>query len=174
MTITQKIFSWLKAIYIKPVAAVAIEAQTSEVKTVMTNKIVITLLKNSVPADGISQNQVQIVVTNDAGTPVFGATVILSVSQGTIQPSGLTDATGTLVVPVTSSIVGQATITATTADGGQGIDGTLYFVAVLAPSQEIKTGVQDFEAAYKFVVSGIGQLGDAAEDELKALAKKYL
>jgi hypothetical protein len=140
----------------------------------MTDKIAITQLKNSVPADGVSQNQVQIVVTNDAGTPVLGATVNLSVSQGTIQPSGVTDAAGTLVVPVTSSIVGQATITATTADGGQGIDETLHFVAVLSPAQEIKSGVQDFDAAYKFVVSSIGLLGDAAEDELKELAKKYL
>jgi hypothetical protein len=174
MTVTQKIFSWLKAIYIKPVAAVAIETQTSEVRTLMTNKIAITLLKNSVPADGISQNQIKIVVTNDAGTPVFGATVNLSVSQGTIQSSGVTDASGTLVVPVTSNTVGQTTVTATTDDGGQGIDGTLYFVSVLTSAQEIKSGVQDFEAAYKFVVSGIGQLGDAAEDELKVLVKKYL
>ncbi len=42
------------------------------------------------------------------------------------------------------------------------------------PAQEIKTGVADFESAYKFVVSGIEQLGAGAEDELKALAKKYL
>ncbi|TKI03564.1 hypothetical protein [Martelella alba] len=42
------------------------------------------------------------------------------------------------------------------------------------PVQEVKTGVADFEAAYKFVVAGIEQLGAGAEDELKALAKKYL
>lgn len=42
------------------------------------------------------------------------------------------------------------------------------------PAQEVKAGVQDFEAAYKFVVAGIEQLGAGAEDELKSLAKKYL
>lgn len=37
-----------------------------------------------------------------------------------------------------------------------------------------RTGVQDFEAALAFVESGLAQLGSAAKDELKALAKKYL
>ncbi len=35
-------------------------------------------------------------------------------------------------------------------------------------------GVNDFEAALAFVESGVAQLGAAAKDELKALAKKYL
>ncbi|MDU5780748.1 MAG: hypothetical protein E6Z83_08050 [Pantoea sp.] len=35
-------------------------------------------------------------------------------------------------------------------------------------------GVNDFEAAMEFVVDGVEKLGDAAKDELVALAKKYL
>lgn len=38
----------------------------------------------------------------------------------------------------------------------------------------VKTGVKDFEAAFAFVEAGVAQLGDAAKDELKALAQKYL
>lgn len=38
----------------------------------------------------------------------------------------------------------------------------------------VKAGVADFEAALAFVESGVAQLGEAAKDELKALAKKYL
>lgn len=38
----------------------------------------------------------------------------------------------------------------------------------------VKTGVNDFEAAFAFVEAGVAQLGDAAKDELKALAQKYL
>lgn len=45
---------------------------------------------------------------------------------------------------------------------------------VAQPAQEVKTGVKDFEAALKFVESGVSQLGSAAKDELKALAVKYL
>ncbi|KNA29509.1 hypothetical protein ACO03_11430 [Pantoea ananatis] len=45
---------------------------------------------------------------------------------------------------------------------------------VAQPVQEVKTGVKDFEAALKFVESGVSQLGAAAKDELKALAVKYL
>lgn len=48
--------------------------------------------------------------------------------------------------------------------------------AVVAPTpvEEVKVGVADFEAALAFVESGVGQLGEAAKDELKELAKKYL
>lgn len=42
------------------------------------------------------------------------------------------------------------------------------------PATEVKVGVQDFEAALAFVESGVAQLGAAAKDDLKALAKKYL
>lgn len=41
-------------------------------------------------------------------------------------------------------------------------------------SVETKDGVHDFEAALHFVRDGVKKLGDAAEDELIALAKKYL
>ncbi|MBU9823178.1 hypothetical protein J1782_25130 [Rahnella sp. BCC 1045] len=43
-----------------------------------------------------------------------------------------------------------------------------------AVADEVKAGVADFEAAFSFVESGIAQLGEAAKDELKELAKKYL
>lgn len=45
---------------------------------------------------------------------------------------------------------------------------------VNTPATKVKSGVQDFEAAMNFVVDGVEKLGDAAKDELIALAKKYL
>lgn len=47
-------------------------------------------------------------------------------------------------------------------------------VVAPTPVEEVKAGVADFEAALAFVESGVAQLGEAAKDELKALAKKYL
>jgi len=44
----------------------------------------------------------------------------------------------------------------------------------ITPSAEVKAGVTDFETALKFVEDGVVVLGDAAKDELKELAKKYL
>lgn len=43
-----------------------------------------------------------------------------------------------------------------------------------AVADEVKAGVADFDAALSFVESGVAQLGEAAKDELKELAKKYL
>lgn len=43
-----------------------------------------------------------------------------------------------------------------------------------AVADEVKAGVADFEKALSFVESGVAQLGEAAKDELKELAKKYL
>lgn len=43
-----------------------------------------------------------------------------------------------------------------------------------AVADEVKGGVADFDAALSFVESGVAQLGEAAKDELKELAKKYL
>ncbi|MBN7122881.1 hypothetical protein BSU01_14350 [Erwinia billingiae] len=37
-----------------------------------------------------------------------------------------------------------------------------------------KAGVADLDAALNFIESGVAQLGAAAKDELKELAKKYL
>lgn len=45
---------------------------------------------------------------------------------------------------------------------------------VITPASEVKSGVQDFEAAINFVVDGVEKLGNAAKDELITLAKKYL
>ena len=47
-------------------------------------------------------------------------------------------------------------------------------VTPATPVEEVKAGVADFEAALAFVESGVAQLGEAAKDELKELAKKYL
>ncbi len=47
-------------------------------------------------------------------------------------------------------------------------------VVAPTPVEEVKAGVADFEKALSFVESGVAQLGEAAKDELKELAKKYL
>lgn len=46
--------------------------------------------------------------------------------------------------------------------------------AIPVTVEVVKTGVKDFEAAFAFVEAGVAQLGDAAKDDLKALAQKYL
>ena len=43
-----------------------------------------------------------------------------------------------------------------------------------AVADEVKAGVADFEKALEFVENGVAKLGEAAKDELKELAKKYL
>lgn len=152
-----------------------------------TMKIGITLLKNSQPADGVSQNQVQITLMDNAGAPVPGATVNLSVTNGTVQGSGVTDSTGVITVPVTSSTAGASTITATALDGAQASDSTLYFVAVQPVTNLVdKSAVVDtqpsaletlkasFAAKLQFIEDGIAALGSEAEEELVALAEKYL
>lgn len=45
---------------------------------------------------------------------------------------------------------------------------------VINPATEAKAGVADLDAALSFIESGVAQLGAAAKDELKELAKKYL
>lgn len=46
--------------------------------------------------------------------------------------------------------------------------------AVDTSSTEATAGVKDLSKAYDFIKSGLGHLGEAAEIELIALAKKYL
>lgn len=67
--------------------------------------------------------------------------------------------------PITDTTVVTADPTAVTVDTA---------TVAATPAAEVKAGVQDFEAALAFVESGVAQLGAAAKDELKALAKKYL
>jgi hypothetical protein len=42
------------------------------------------------------------------------------------------------------------------------------------PATEVQAGVKDLKAALAFIESGISHLGEAAKDELVALAQKYL
>ncbi|WP_205954228.1 hypothetical protein [Pantoea stewartii] len=44
----------------------------------------------------------------------------------------------------------------------------------VTPAVAVKTSVKDFDAAFNFVEQGVAQLGEAAKEELKALAMKYL
>lgn len=57
-----------------------------------------------------------------------------------------------------------------------GADGKVNVQAAAgqSPATEAKTGVANLDAALHFIESGVAQLGEAAKDELKALAKKYL
>ncbi|WP_017346130.1 hypothetical protein [Pantoea sp. A4] len=44
----------------------------------------------------------------------------------------------------------------------------------ITPAAEAKEGVKDLKAALAFIETGITHLGEAAKDELVALAQKYL
>jgi hypothetical protein len=185
-----KIFDWfkakLKAIYIKPVVATAATAtQTPEVKPV--SKLSLSILINSQLANGTSANTVQALITDDAGAPIAGTAVNFSVNAGALaQAQVLTDANGLAIASATNTTPGPVTLTASLTDGTTA-SVSLAFVAVptylvpqpaaqpaATPGQEAKNGVNDFDAALKFVESGVGQLGLSAKDELKSLAKKYL
>lgn len=70
----------------------------------------------------------------------------------------------------------ETTMTETTATDSATTDTVSEPASVngATPASEVKAGVKDFEAAFTFVEHGIAQLGEAAKDELKALAQKYL
>ncbi len=116
-----KLIEWLKCLFTK----------TPEVKPV--NKITLAILLNSQPADGLTANTVQALITNDAGAPVPGALVNFSVTSGAVTPAqGTTDAAGQVVASVTGTAVGPVTLTAILGDGTTASVSTLYFVAVPA------------------------------------------
>lgn len=76
-------------------------------------------------------------------------------------------------VPVSDSQPAAGQIIA--ADGEVNIQApVINITGSLSPAAEVKAGVADLDAALNFIESGVAQLGEAAKDELKELAKKYL
>ncbi|MBV6817774.1 hypothetical protein KWG64_07435 [Rahnella sp. PD12R] len=72
----------------------------------------------------------------------------------------------TQTAAVTLQASGDVTITS------PGLSGAGVLLQTAAT--EAKVGVADLDAALNFIESGVAQLGDAAKDELKTLARKYL
>lgn len=68
----------------------------------------------------------------------------------------------------------DSTVSDITASDSTVTDEQQPVTAQAAPVAALKTGVKDFEAAFNFVEQGIARLGEAAKDDLKALALKYL
>ncbi|QWA09805.1 Ig-like domain-containing protein [Sodalis ligni] len=188
----KKIWACLKekvtAIYFKPVTATAAtETQKPEVEPV--NKITLAILLNSQPADGLSANTIQALITNDAGAPVAGAVVNFSVTSGAVTPAqGTTDANGQAVASITGTAVGPVTLTAILEDGTTASVNTLYFVAVpasiivpapaapAAPAATVATiTVAEHESILEKLKGILIYLGHDIEDvfeETVALAKK--
>ncbi|TKI02728.1 Ig-like domain-containing protein [Martelella alba] len=137
----KRFVAWLYAIYFTPVPApAAAESQSSEVKTV--SQITLSILTNSQPADGVSADVVQAIVTDANGAPVPGALVNFSAPAGTVSPAqGTTDTNGQASASLVSSTEGPATLVATLADGTTASVNTLYFVAVPAPAAPILAAV---------------------------------
>lgn len=180
-----RVLAWLKSIYIKPVpASAAAEIQTSEVKYV--SQINLSILTNSQPADGVSANVVQALVTDANGYAVPGALVSFSAPAGTVTPAqGTADPNGQVSASLISSTEGPATLVATLSDGTTASVNTLYFVAVPAsvdtattlpvtPISPLDSAKAKFAAFVAFVEHGIEVLGADAEADLVAFKDKYL
>jgi uncharacterized repeat protein (TIGR01451 family) len=77
----------------------------------------VTVAPANVPANGISISNVTVVLLDAENNPISGRTVTLTSNRGVAdiitQPPGPTDATGTAVGTIRSSMVGVSTITAT-------------------------------------------------------------
>lgn len=175
----KKLLNWLISLFY--------EKRTTEKESKpMTNKIGIVVITNSVSADGISQILAKLKVTDDAGSPVGGATVNLDAGAATVQLSGITDVNGELTVPVTSKTPGPVTLTATMDGGVTASDSSLYFVAV--PQPAVAAAVKDKEpdvdmyrgplailkAKATWIEARIAELGKDAEEELAAIAEKFI
>lgn len=182
MTKLKSILLWLISFFYTPVTVT--ETQTKE----NTVKLALVSIITSMLANGVSANTVQITVTDDSGAALPNASLYLSADNGaTVTPArGLTDSNGQLTASIISTTAGACTVTAELADTTSGSI-QVYFVAVPAPvaaivvedpspevGVETKAGVADLDAALNFIEGGVAQLGDAAKDELKELAKKYL
>lgn len=92
-------------------------------------------------------------------------TIYLKQAQAETQTSGVT-----MSEPLVDTAVEQPS--AAVVDNVAPV--AVQAAADLTPAAEAKAGVADLDAALNFIESGVAQLGDAAKDELKALAKKYL
>ncbi len=78
-------------------------------------------------------------------------------------------------IPVDVASAQPAAVHNVGADGVVNIQApVINITGLLAPAAEAKAGVADLDAALNFIESGVAQLGEAAKDELKELAKKYL
>jgi len=76
--------------------------------------------------------------------------------------------------PTTKETTVTDTVVETTATDSAVTDSPEVITATVTPVAVVKNGVKDFEAAFTFVEQGVAQLGEAAKEELKALAQKYL
>ncbi|WP_208951777.1 Ig-like domain-containing protein [Rahnella sp. ChDrAdgB13] len=182
MTKLKSIFLWLISFFYTPVAVTEIQPKENTVK------LALALLINNQLADGLAANTVQVTLTDDSDAVQSGAVVNLTADNGAaISPtSALTDANGQITASIVSSVAGSSVVTVTATDGTV-VRGQVSFAAVPAPvssvvdptpvvdaAAEAKAGVADLDAALSFIESGVAQLGEAAKDELKELAKKYL
>jgi len=73
----------------------------------------LTVTRDNAPADGKQNNRIALRVTDANGNVLTGQTVSFTADNGAkIAPDGVTGTTGTLSVPVTSTVAGESTITA--------------------------------------------------------------
>jgi len=97
-----------------------------------------TVVANNALADGVSQNRVNVLVSDANGNPVAGQVVQFSANNGaTLAASATTDDKGTIAMPLTSLTAGVVTVTATINGQTQQVDTT--FTAD-AQSAQIATG----------------------------------
>lgn len=87
----------------------------------------LTIIQNNAKADGVSQNSVKVLVTDNHGQPVGGQVVEFSATNSaTIDTSGnnKTATDGTLTMTLTSQTVGISKVTATANGSSQTVDTT--------------------------------------------------
>ncbi|MCW8108727.1 invasin [Alteromonas ponticola] len=82
----------------------------------------------------LNESKILTLVWKKDGVAFAGGNVSLTISRGTITPSGVTNASGELAVSVQSSNAGEATIVATGTDGSEQVSTrlTIAFIAEVA------------------------------------------
>ncbi|EGC4270879.1 hypothetical protein JNC30_004660 [Salmonella enterica] len=77
------------------------------------------LVKDNAIADGKSQNRLRVTVVDAENNPIPGQSVSLQADNGAnVAKSAITEADGTVIVPVTSSHAGETTVSASINDKG--------------------------------------------------------
>ena len=116
-------------------------------------------------ADGISNAQIQVRVLDSQGNPIQGITVRFTASIGDVTPSAPTDAQGIALAQYSSSLVGNATITASV----QKANGLL--VTGILPMQLLPGGPQSIVLSFNPTDMGVKDTGQNQTAEVTAEVK---
>lgn len=100
----------------------------SDSSTATLTENALSIVKNNALANGSDDNQVRVLVTDQAGNPVSGQTVTLMANhQAIVAPTVTSGSDGTALIPVTSRLAGDSLLTATVGSTSRAV--TLRFTS---------------------------------------------